>query len=310
MIGIFKPVIKKLPLETQKIYKFVYCSLCLSLKKKHGFLYALFISHEITQLVLSCLRYCEINPQCNKCAICFNRSPKDVFNHQVLDKAADLCLLLVWFKIVDAKVDREKIAYRMLYYLVKSKFDRIINNLEEPLKEESNKYIVYIKNENNYEDIINQTGIVAQLMYSVILKKTDIHDDLIDKLSVLGKYYGEIIAIADPVIDFSDDLKKGKKNPFTYKTIDSNKDRLKKLIYEAELLTTKLCNEGLLNNYFKTSFILAKININHKIHNHSCKKGKPFSIKYRWNNTKNVIFQYVRHKFFKNKYSILEKNNH
>jgi hypothetical protein len=69
MIGVFKPCFKCMPIESKTVYKCVYCSLCIALKKKHGFFYTFFISHEIVQLNISCLKYFNVSPSFQKCSI-------------------------------------------------------------------------------------------------------------------------------------------------------------------------------------------------------------------------------------------------
>ena len=267
MIGIFKPCLNCLPDESKKVYKCIYCSLCIAIKKKHGVFYTLFISHEIVQLNISCLRYFNTSPKAQRCINPVNRKRKEIISHRALDISTDLCILLVWFKIVDSVVDRENFKYRLLYFLLKNKANKIINNLPVSLKQKSLIYIESTKNNVAYDEIIVQTGEIAQLIFECIIDSLDFENQIFKEIEEIGKGYGELIALSDPLLDYFDDIKKGKTTPINEENYFSYYQKfIEKLSFTQQLIIEK-SEQRIINRYFKTSFLYASNSVLKKIEN-------------------------------------------
>lgn len=265
MIGIFKPCFKCMPIESKKIYKGIYCSLCIALKKKHGFLYTLFISHEIVQLNISCLKYYNVSSSFQRCSIPLRKRKKEVISHKALDVSADFCILLVWFKVVDSMADKENMKFRILYYLIKGKAMSIIDNLPEGLKQKSLRYIDLITTNSSYNEIIDETGNIAKLIFNSIVNELNLDLKKINEIENIGKGYGELIALSDPLLDYLDDKKKKKKSPFDENEYSFYYDKFVQSLIVTQNLIVEKSDKGLINKYFKTAFLLASNDVYKKV---------------------------------------------
>ncbi len=267
MIGIFKPFFRGLPTESKKVYRCIYCSLCVALKKRHGVFYALFISHEIVQLNIACLRYFKVHPSLQKCTIPCRIKKKEIISHEALNISSDLCILLVWFKIVDSVVDKENLKYRILYYYMKNKATKIINSLPEVLKQKSLSYIELITNDGSYDEIIKQTGEIAALILKCIINELDFKLEDFKEIENIGRGYGELIALSDPLLDYFDDLKRGKRTPINQENYLLYYTKFVNVLNQTQQIVIEKSDERIINKYFKTSFLDASNMVYAKINN-------------------------------------------
>ncbi len=265
VVGILKPKLCKLPEESRIVYKSVYCSLCHALKQKHGTKYTLFISHELVQLNIMLLKYFKIASTEKKCIIPFNQSKKDILIHPVLEKSADLCLILVWFKIIDSRVDKENLKYRLLYRLLKSKIEHILNTLTEGSRKEIHKYIDAIYNNLPFEEMIYATGNLAETFFSILANELALPLHINKSISPLSNNYGKLIAISDPLIDFMEDRKQNKSNPIELSCYNSYYNIYKDLLSDTINSMEQHCKSGTINYYAKTCFIIATNRISQSI---------------------------------------------
>lgn len=263
MIGVFKPP-KKKPKKTGELYKSVYCSVCLALKKKYGFFFSLFICHEIVQMVISLLQYCECMTvkEC-KCPLCFNRKKKEIILHNVFENAADGCLLLVWFKIMDSIHDKERMLYRLLYFVFRNKIQKIFDSSTN-MKSMVERYLKVIDS-NDIETIMEETGIAAKSIYLEMLQKTEISNENREQILPIADLYGRIIALTDPVIDFEDDMKKHKQSPLSSDNIEHYTQVLINLMNYGKTFIVELENKKITSLYFQNVYMLSCYNIENQL---------------------------------------------
>lgn len=215
-------------------------------------------------MVVSLLQYCECMSvkEC-KCPLCFNRKKKEIILHNVFETAADGCLLLVWFKIMDSIHDKERMLYRLLYYVFKNKIQNILNSSTN-IKSMEERYlkVIYL---NDIETIVEETGIAAKSIYLEMLQKTEISNECREQILPIADLYGRIIALADPVIDFKNDMKKHKQSPLNSDNIEHYTQVLVNLMNYGKTFVVELENKKITSLYFQNLYMLSCYNIESQI---------------------------------------------
>lgn len=263
MIGVFRPI-KRKPKKTGKLYNSVYCSVCHALREKYGLFFTLFICHEVVQMIVSVLQHCfcmEVKEI--RCPICFNRKKKEVILHKVFEKAADCCLALVWFKIMDSRHDKERLLFRLLYSVFADRI-KTITEASPNIKSMIERYLKVLDS-NDLETIMQETGIAAMSIYAEILSPTGIAESEIKRLLPIADLYGRIIALADPVLDYKKDVKKQKATPLSFDNIEFYTNKLVELMNEGKTLIVQLEKEKLVSMYFLNVYVLSCYNIESQI---------------------------------------------
>lgn len=230
MFGFVKIGKPELRIKEYEMYKAIYCSLCKYLGKEYGIVARMMLNYDYTFLAMLIMaqadgfegisrRRCVCNPikKCNYCNNC---------NSEMTMPAAAL-VILAWHKNLDNISDEKGIK-------------RLLSAVLKPLLRHS-----FNKAKKNYPDIadISKKYIDEQ----TALEKTDCSDidaacepsgrllaQLFGFCAVecnkraayeLGKNMGKWIYLCDAVSDYSDDLKKGRYNPF--RNSDNIKERAK-----------------------------------------------------------------------------------
>lgn len=263
MIGIFLPSRKK-PTKTGELYKSTYCSICIVLKEKYGFFFSLFICHEIVQMTISLLQYCDcLDVSECRCPLCYNRKKREIIRHNVFESAADCCLILVWLKIMDSIHDRERIMYRMLYYVFRNKIKLILQS-SHCLEGAIERYLKIIDS-NDMNTIMTETGAVACSIYSEMLSHTVAEEESIERLMPVADLYGKIIALADAVIDYEDDIKKHKQSPLNKENREKYTQQLFEEMNRGKSLIVELEREKMVSLYFQNIYVLSCYNLEKRV---------------------------------------------
>lgn len=217
-------------------------------------------------MVISLLQYCDsISVKECRCPLCINRKKKEIILHKVLECAADGCLLLVWFKINDSIHDRERLLYRLLYYVFKSKIQEIFDSSVN-MRNLSERYLKVLDS-NDIETIMVETGIAAKSIYTEMLDKTLINGESKTRILPLAELYGKIIALADSVLDFEDDIKKHKQSPLNPNNIKQYTQILIDLMNDGKSFIVDLEQSKTTSLYFQNTFMLSCYNIESQLIN-------------------------------------------
>lgn len=106
MFGYVLPLREKLTEEQWQDYRASYCGLCHTLKERYGFLAQFLLNYDFTLLALMLQQ--EPQPPCIRCRRCLAsplRGRRAGEPHPSLDAAADISVLLVYWKLRDQLVD-------------------------------------------------------------------------------------------------------------------------------------------------------------------------------------------------------------
>lgn len=102
MFGYVRPVLNQLDQEQKAAYKSVYCGLCHTMGKRHGWLARFTLNYDFTLLAL--LHYSVggyTNTTCCRCPAHPFRKPRTCVCGESLEHAADQSIILTWYKLCD-----------------------------------------------------------------------------------------------------------------------------------------------------------------------------------------------------------------
>lgn len=208
-IVVHKPELKVREYET---YRASYCGLCRSLKERHGRLGQLTLSFDMTflALLLTGLYEPETCTGCGRC-LAHPLQKHHYRRNPYFDYAADMNVLLTWYKCMDDWQDERKVSRfffarllngkrKKIRKLYPEKADRIGGLLEELRKLEQEESC----------DIDKTAGFFGEIMAELFVCRKDQWEG---KLRRMGFFFGKFIYLMDAYEDIEEDLKKGRYNP-------------------------------------------------------------------------------------------------
>ena len=193
-------------------YRSVYCGLCMALKKRYGQLERFSLSFDMTFLAifLNALYETEETNHEIRC-VAHPLSKKNTVASKYVDYAADMTILLSYFKCLDDWEDERKhkshIYGKVLkkdYMNIKAKYPRQCRSVEESLKELS---IIEKSQDGLPDEAVNCSG---KMMSELFVCEEDFWSK---SLRQFGYELGRFIYLMDAVMDYKMDLKKGNYNP-------------------------------------------------------------------------------------------------
>lgn len=196
-----------------EVYQSFYCGLCRKLKERYGFAGQMTLNYDLTFVVilLTGLYEPRIKKGITHCAIHPVRKQPilvDCFS----DYAADMSILLTYYKCIDDWTDEHK-ADRLLYAkALKGKFEALkasYSQKMERVKELLDK--LSEREKKGCEDLDLMAGIFGEIMAEILAWR---EDEWEESLRRLGFFLGKFIYLCDAYEDLSEDLEKGRYNPF------------------------------------------------------------------------------------------------
>ena len=208
-IVVHKPELKVREYET---YRASYCGLCHSLKKRYGRIGQLTLSFDMTflALLLTGLYEPETISGQGRCLAhpmqkhCYRQNP-------YFDYAADMNILLTYYKCLDDWNDEKKASARLLSFLLKGKMRKL-----SVAKQEKSRKIKELLDQlsscekENIQDIDKTAGFFGAIMAELFVYA---EDEWADKLRRMGFFFGKFIYLMDAYEDIEEDLKRGRYNP-------------------------------------------------------------------------------------------------
>lgn len=209
----------ELKLKDYEKYREYYCGVCNSLKERYGIISGLSLSYDVTFLaiVLSGFYEPETTRQSKHCIV-HPVNKHFYFSNDMIDYAADMCLLLSYFKCLDDWQDDKNFA-RLAYSAVSRENVRGICKkypVQAEIVRESLKNLNLYENEKKYGNIDMLSSCFGRLLGTLFCnKQADYHFDTFQKdLYNMGYHLGKYIYILDAYDDLEQDIKRGSFNPF------------------------------------------------------------------------------------------------
>lgn len=210
----------ELKLKDYEKYREYYCGVCNSLKERYGIVSGLSLSYDVTFLaiLLSAFYESETTRQSKHCIV-HPVNKHFYFSNNMIDYAADMCLLLLYFKCLDDWQDDKNFA-RLTYSAVSRKNVKAICK-KYPIQAQAIRE--NLKKLNSYESKNEETcnidalsSCFGGLLGTVFCnKRADCRFDTFQNdLYNMGYHLGKYIYILDAYDDLEQDIKKGDFNPF------------------------------------------------------------------------------------------------
>lgn len=208
-IAVNKPELK---IREFDAYQASYCGLCHSLKKRHGRIGQLTLSYDMTFLALLLTGLYEPGTVtgCGRCLL--HPARKHQYRQNLFyDYAADMNILLTYYKCLDDWKDDRKLAGLCFSWLLRPKMNKI--RMLYPEKADSVKRLLDELSESerkNIQDIDKMAGFFGEIMAELFMYRAD---EWKDRLGRMGFFFGKFIYLMDAYEDIEEDLQKGRYNP-------------------------------------------------------------------------------------------------
>ncbi|MBQ1310511.1 MAG: hypothetical protein IIY55_01585 [Blautia sp.] len=195
------------------IYRSYYCGLCRELKERGGIPGQLSLTYDMTFviLLLSGLYEPKTLKGTTHCAV-HPLTSCEVRKNTFTEYAADMNLLLTYYKCMDDWKDERKLLQRS--------YARILRGKEKKLEKNYEKKVNYIVScldrlsqmeKDGENDLDKLAGAFGDLMGEILVCREDMWEESLRKM---GFYFGKYIYILDAYDDVQKDVKKGSFNPF------------------------------------------------------------------------------------------------
>ena len=204
-------------------YRSYYCGLCKTLQRKFGLQGQLSLSYDMTFLLilLSCLYETENQESAYRC-IMHPLKKQKIIKNEIMDYAADMTLLLTWYKCKDDILDERKLSKVIYGKSIKNKVDSIMQRYSRQGKAVyNNLQKLSICEKKELQDIDELSGCFGHLLEEIFVIK---EDEWEENLRRIGFYLGKFIYILDAYDDIEKDKKKGCFNPFIQKETERTFD--------------------------------------------------------------------------------------
>lgn len=215
MFGYITPVLSALPDERKKRYRALYCGVCHSLLARHGQAAQVTLSNDLTFLAL--LLNSLYEPECRmlpaRCAV-HPLHARDYLQSSLIDYAADMNVLLAYYKAVDQELDEKSPAAGAARRKLRKPFERVAEAYPRQAEEvrsalEENWRLE--KTEAPEVDLL--CNLSGRMLGAVFVPRPE--DLWASALRSVGEGLGRFVYWMDAYDDYDADRKKGRFNPLT-----------------------------------------------------------------------------------------------
>jgi hypothetical protein len=290
MLGYIKPDKPELKIREFELYGGYYCGICKSIARRYGQLPRLALNYDsvFLAILLAAIRPGAEHVEIERCFVHPEKKRTIVYDSPEIDYAADILLLLAYYKLKDDYQDEHSMKAAIGAALMKGTFRRLMDAVPEKSAYVGEQLAELSRLESEKCPSIDRSAEpFARLMEEVFddtqLENTENSEDLHRIFRRIGYHLGKWIYLIDAYDDVEENLKKKSFNPLILQfaldpakeTVNGFKERIRDrvemnlLLYLAEI--AKSCgelkfekNKGLIENilYFglmrKTEEILKK----------------------------------------------------
>ncbi len=217
MLGHLKPSLCSLGTANKIAYQTLYCSICASLRNQYSLPYSLFINNEMTLVLLALQPYYQAEAVETACPAAAFTQKNPAATHSAIDTAAKLSVLLGWVKVVDWETDQPRFYKKYLRRVLQSKVDETLPQISSNFRSVVEDYLILTKtNSSDEARIRHYSGLLSRQVVLEVGKRTDIGGNALEELANLFELSGELIAIADHLIDLEEDMMQQQFNPIVF----------------------------------------------------------------------------------------------
>jgi hypothetical protein len=208
MLGHIKPPLCRLQPRTQAQYRQLYCSLCYSLRRQFGLPAGFIVSHELTILLLAGADDFAVPLEYRACPARLFCRQRAVIRHEAVDRAARLNLLLVWLKLADWEADSRRFHGGFLRQAVESRVRRFWPDLSSATRDFMEDYLSLTRTlQPDFAVVRENSARLAACLFGELTHRPD--RTLVKIVSLVG----EIIPVADALLDLRRDIARRHYNP-------------------------------------------------------------------------------------------------
>lgn len=208
----------ELKLKDYERYREYYCGVCNSLRERYGITSALTLSYDVAfmAILLSALYESETKRRSKRCMV-HPVNKHFYLSNDMIDYAADMCILLSYYKCLDDWQDDRKIT-RLTYSAISRKSVRQIyskyKKQAEAVREGIKRLGEFEKNGiDNIDMLSSEFGrLLGTLFCRTCMEKC--FDTFYNELYDMGYHLGKYIYILDAYDDLEEDINKDSFNPF------------------------------------------------------------------------------------------------
>lgn len=205
---------QELKLKEFTTYRGFYCGLCRELHKRYGRTAQMMLNYDMTflALLLTGLYEPETVRERRRCFLHPAKKHLTVCNDAV-SYAADMCVLLSYYKLLDDWQDEHKQTSRAAAGLLRSACTQIARTYPRQAQQiEKNIRLLSEAEKENRQDIDYVSGLTGHFLAEIFVWKEDAWEE---DLRRMGFYLGKFIYLMDAVEDVDRDRKKGNYNLFS-----------------------------------------------------------------------------------------------
>ena len=204
---------KTLPRERQQRFRAIYCGLCRTLRRRHGLPGGAALSYDMTFLamLLNALYEPEERSGRERCAP-HPMKPHDYVESGVMEYAADINVMLAYFKCEDDRTDDRSISAAAGAGLLKAAYGRASRALPDKCRAIEawlgEIHRIEASGDTRIDPPLNATGRMLGELFAY--RHGDVWEDA---LRSVGDGLGRFIYFMDAYDDLDADLRKGRYNP-------------------------------------------------------------------------------------------------
>lgn len=214
MIGHIKPKVCKLPSQAKDSYMKLYCSICHSLRRQYGILSTLFVNSELAIVLLALRDYFVPGESWYRCPAKLHSTKKPVLIHEAVDHAAGFSVLLGWLRLLDWETDNPALHKKAIRRSLDKKAYSILANLRKESRSLIQEYRDLVTaNCKDFSYVRRMSHLLSRTICIELGGRTMISSDNLTPLSEFFGLIGELVSIADPLMDLHSDVQRGQYNP-------------------------------------------------------------------------------------------------
>jgi hypothetical protein len=208
MLGHIKPPLCRLSPRAATRYRLLYCSLCLSLRRQFGLPFAALLNHEMNLSLLACADDFDRPQESCACPARGFLGRRPMIAHPRVDLAARLNVLLVWLKLVDGAADGRGFAIRSAAWMMNRRLASFWGDLSDGLRDFIGEYVALIRTPSpDFRDIRQGSALLAGRVFHELAPAAAL------PLREAASLMGEIVPVADALLDLGEDVRRGQYNP-------------------------------------------------------------------------------------------------
>jgi hypothetical protein len=217
MVGHLQPQKCAIPPTYQSQYWLAYCSICASLRNTQGLAYGLVLNNEMTLVLLAFYPYWATSQTEKTTTLCpakFFLGQKNIQQHPAIHLASQFSILLAWLKATDSQTDQPSIAKKYVLKTLTAKVKAMNIQLSADLENVLADYLVAIQsNDKDFQKVQRLSANLAQQIAIAIGRTLVVPEEEVLAWGTFFGKIGEMIAIADHLIDLQQDIIQNQYNP-------------------------------------------------------------------------------------------------